>query len=87
MIWTTFLGLTVGCYLINKYTGDNVKTIEVFDPVPKYLQINIKPYPWFCSECSLFNRKCWKQCKALEKKKKELWNKYLEKHPEKKASA
>lgn len=32
--------------------------------VPEYLAIRHKEYPWECSDCDLFDLKCWKKCRA-----------------------
>jgi len=36
------------------------------DPLPDYMRIRNKPFPWECEDCELFNRKCWKECKAAK---------------------
>ncbi|GAB5031316.1 cytochrome c oxidase subunit via [Nannochloropsis oceanica] len=33
-------------------------------PLPDYMQIRSKPFPWECSSCSLFDTDCFKKCKA-----------------------
>ena len=33
-------------------------------PLPDYMQIRAKPFPWECSSCSLFDTECFKKCKA-----------------------
>ena len=33
-------------------------------PLPDYMQIRAKPFPWECSSCSLFDTECFKRCKA-----------------------
>ena len=33
---------------------------------PEYMHILNKDYPWECKECALFDRKCWKECRAKE---------------------
>lgn len=33
-------------------------------PEPDYMRIRNKPFPWECEDCELFNRDCWKQCRA-----------------------
>jgi len=31
-------------------------------PLPDYMKIRTKEYPWECEDCNLFDSKCWKQC-------------------------
>ncbi|TFJ85985.1 hypothetical protein NSK_002805 [Nannochloropsis salina CCMP1776] len=33
-------------------------------PLPDYMHIRSKPFPWECSDCSLFDTDCFKKCKA-----------------------
>jgi hypothetical protein len=34
------------------------------DPLPEYMVIRSKEFPWECGECDLFDLKCWKKCRA-----------------------
>ena len=36
-------------------------------PVPEYMKIRTKPFPWECDDCALFDQKCWDACKAEKK--------------------
>ena len=33
-------------------------------PLPDYMQIRSKPFPWECSNCSMFDTHCFEKCKA-----------------------
>mmetsp|Transcript_15546 Transcript_15546/g.33875 ORF Transcript_15546/g.33875 Transcript_15546/m.33875 type:complete len:141 (-) Transcript_15546:76-498(-) len=33
-------------------------------PLPEYMSIRNKEFPWQCGECDLLDKKCWDQCKA-----------------------
>lgn len=33
-------------------------------PMPDYLAINNKAFPWECEMCPLFDSKCWAKCRA-----------------------
>jgi cytochrome c oxidase subunit 6a len=33
-------------------------------PLPDYMKIRNKAFPWECGDCSLFDQKCWNACKA-----------------------
>jgi hypothetical protein len=33
-------------------------------PLPDYMMVRTKEFPWECSECDLFDGKCWAKCKA-----------------------
>mmetsp|Transcript_20931 Transcript_20931/g.60945 ORF Transcript_20931/g.60945 Transcript_20931/m.60945 type:complete len:120 (-) Transcript_20931:240-599(-) len=33
-------------------------------PMPDYMKIRNKPFPWECEDCALFDNECWKQCRA-----------------------
>eukprot|EP01038_Epipyxis_sp_PR26KG_P012577 gene12577-16865_t len=35
-----------------------------------YQRFRTKPFPWKCSDCSLFDAACWKECKAALKGEK-----------------
>jgi cytochrome c oxidase subunit 6a len=37
-------------------------------PLPEYMVIRNKEYPWQCDACDLFDMKCWKKCKAEKNK-------------------
>jgi hypothetical protein len=34
------------------------------DPLPEYMVVRSKEFPWECGECDLFDLKCWKKCRA-----------------------
>ena len=36
-----------------------------------YQKIRNKPFPWSCSDCDLFDLKCWDACKAAKAGKQE----------------
>lgn len=33
-------------------------------PLPEYMAIRKKEFPWECGECDLLDLKCWKKCRA-----------------------
>ena len=33
-------------------------------PLPEYMAIRSKEYPWECGDCDLFDLECWKKCRA-----------------------
>ena len=33
-------------------------------PKPDYMRVRTKPFPWECSDCSLFDTDCFNKCKA-----------------------
>lgn len=33
-------------------------------PLPEYMGIRSKEYPWECGQCDLFDLDCWKKCRA-----------------------
>eukprot|EP00559_Dactyliosolen_fragilissimus_P004714 CAMPEP_0184862212 /NCGR_PEP_ID=MMETSP0580-20130426/6702_1 /TAXON_ID=1118495 /ORGANISM="Dactyliosolen fragilissimus" /LENGTH=104 /DNA_ID=CAMNT_0027359969 /DNA_START=531 /DNA_END=845 /DNA_ORIENTATION=+ len=33
-------------------------------PLPDYMNIRNKPFPWECEDCALFDQKCWDKCRA-----------------------
>ena len=33
-------------------------------PLPEYMAIRSKEFPWECGDCDLFDLKCWKKCRA-----------------------
>uniref|UniRef100_A0A7S2G097 Uncharacterized protein n=1 Tax=Octactis speculum TaxID=3111310 RepID=A0A7S2G097_9STRA len=33
-------------------------------PPRSFKKIRAKPYPWECSDCTLFDLECWKECRA-----------------------
>jgi cytochrome c oxidase subunit 6a len=33
-------------------------------PLPDYMKIRTKAFPWECDDCALFDSACWKACKA-----------------------
>ena len=33
-------------------------------PLPEYMGIRNKEYPWACGDCDLFDLDCWKKCQA-----------------------
>ena len=33
-------------------------------PLPEYMSVRAREFPWQCGECDLFDMKCWKKCKA-----------------------
>jgi cytochrome c oxidase subunit 6a len=37
-------------------------------PLPEYMGIRNKEFPWQCDQCDLFDLKCWKKCKAEKNK-------------------
>ena len=37
-------------------------------PLPEYMNIRSKEFPWECGECDLFDGKCWKKCRAEKAK-------------------
>jgi len=32
-------------------------------PLPDYMKIRNKEFPWECEDCALFDNDCWKKCK------------------------
>ena len=59
---------TVGipiCILSVAYTTFFDEHHHRFDgPLPEYMSVRSKEFPWQCGECDLFDLKCWKKCKA-----------------------
>ncbi len=49
---------------------------EIYDPLPEYQKIRLKPYPWFCYDCNIFDNPCHRICKAEEKERKKVWDNY-----------
>ena len=37
-------------------------------PLPDFMAVRSKEFPWQCGECDLFDLNCWKECKAAKKK-------------------
>ena len=35
--------------------------------LPEYMKIRSKEFPWECSDCDLFDGKCWKECREEKK--------------------
>lgn len=35
-------------------------------PLPEYMGIRSKEFPWECGECDLFDLSCWKKCRAAK---------------------
>lgn len=33
-------------------------------PLPDYMDIQVKEFPWECETCALFDLECWKKCRA-----------------------
>jgi len=33
-------------------------------PMPEYMNIRAKEFPWECDQCPLFDLDCWKKCRA-----------------------
>ena len=33
-------------------------------PLPEYMGIRTKEFPWECGQCDLFDLDCWKKCRA-----------------------
>ena len=33
-------------------------------PMPEYMEIRAKEFPWECDQCALFDLDCWKKCRA-----------------------
>ncbi len=33
-------------------------------PLPDYMEIQVKEFPWECETCALFDLECWKKCRA-----------------------
>lgn len=33
-------------------------------PMPDYMAIQVKEFPWECETCALFDLECWKKCRA-----------------------
>ncbi|KAL7534783.1 hypothetical protein ACHAXR_010191 [Thalassiosira sp. AJA248-18] len=33
-------------------------------PLPDYMAIQVKEFPWECETCALFDLECWKKCRA-----------------------
>ena len=33
-------------------------------PLPDYMAIQVKEFPWECETCALFDLDCWKKCRA-----------------------
>jgi hypothetical protein len=61
------------------YTGKegNPRQVkEIWDPQPDFMRIRLKPYPWFCYDCNLFDGPCQRICKAEEKERKKVWDNY-----------
>ena len=36
-------------------------------PLPDYMKIRNKSFPWECEDCALFDQECWNECKAEKK--------------------
>lgn len=77
-----FIALFVGVLVIgpiylywSESKGVLPKVHYIFDENarPQYLHVRRKPYPWFCYDCSLFDRACHRKCKAEEEEKKAAW--------------
>jgi len=34
------------------------------EPLPEYMGIRNKEFPWECGQCDLFHLDCWKKCRA-----------------------
>ena len=32
--------------------------------LPEYMHVRSKEFPWECSDCDLFDGKCWQKCRA-----------------------
>jgi len=32
-------------------------------PMPDYMEIQVKEFPWECENCALFDLECWKKCR------------------------
>ena len=53
------------CFLSSLYSFVNDKYHHrVEEAAPEYLKIRSKEFPWDCSDCDLFDLKCWKKCRA-----------------------
>jgi hypothetical protein len=33
-------------------------------PLPEYMQVRAREFPWECGQCDLFDLPCWKKCRA-----------------------
>jgi hypothetical protein len=51
------------CLLSGLYSFTMDEHPHRVEHVPEYLHVRSKEYPWECSDCDLFDRKCWKKCK------------------------
>ena len=38
-------------------------------PLPSYMRIRNKPFPWECDDCALFDGHCWEECRNKKKGK------------------
>jgi hypothetical protein len=56
--------------------GSLQRKMEIFDPLPEYMKIRKRPYPWFCHDCNIFDNPCQKKCKEEEKERKEVYENY-----------
>mmetsp|Transcript_18976 Transcript_18976/g.30606 ORF Transcript_18976/g.30606 Transcript_18976/m.30606 type:complete len:144 (-) Transcript_18976:205-636(-) len=36
-------------------------------PLPEYMKIRSKEFPWECGDCDLMDLSCWKKCRAEKK--------------------
>jgi cytochrome c oxidase subunit 6a len=36
-------------------------------PLPEYMKIRSKEFPWECGDCDLMDTECWKACRAAKK--------------------
>ena len=33
-------------------------------PLPEYMGVRVKEFPWECDQCDIFDLDCWKKCRA-----------------------
>lgn len=44
--------------------GEDHSAHHADGPLPDYMHIRNKEFPWECGDCDLFDMDCWKKCKA-----------------------
>mmetsp|Transcript_21313 Transcript_21313/g.44489 ORF Transcript_21313/g.44489 Transcript_21313/m.44489 type:complete len:140 (-) Transcript_21313:118-537(-) len=49
---------------IYSFVIDNEHPHRIEGPLPEYMAIRHKEYPWECSDCDLLDDACWKKCRA-----------------------
>jgi cytochrome c oxidase subunit 6a len=56
------LPITLASCLYSALFDEHVHRYE--GEMPEYMRIRTKEFPWECSDCDLFDRECWKKCRA-----------------------